>query len=147
MCIEGPNTHFPLHALSKRQDSTATSAPTAEIISASTVVRTILVLAIDRWAILLERPGSMGILREDNVAAIRAMTSGRRPTMGHLHRVHAVSISSRHEIVGEAQKALVTLKYCPTDQMRADIYTKPFTSGPTCHHALSLIGVVPDSMP
>ena len=67
--------------------------------------------------------------------------------MKHMHRVHGVSISSLHEIVGKTQKALVTLKYCPTDQMRADIYTTPFTSGPRYHHALSLIGIVPDSMP
>ena len=29
LCIEGPKSHFPLHAVSKRQDSTATSTPEA----------------------------------------------------------------------------------------------------------------------
>ena len=31
--------------------------------------------------------------------------------------------------------------------MRADIYTKPFVSGPKFRHALSLIGIVPHAEP
>ena len=83
----------------------------------------------------------MEMLREDNDAAIRVMTTGRNPTMKQLHRVHGVSISSLHEIAGKYQKSLVALEYCPTDQMKADIYTKPFVSGPKSQHALSLIGI------
>ena len=55
LCIEGPNTHFPLHALSRIHDSIATSTPDAEIVSANTVVRTILILDIDCWGIVLEK--------------------------------------------------------------------------------------------
>ena len=101
----------PLHALSKRQDSTATSTPEAEIVSASTVIRTVLLPALDLWEILLKRPGMKGILKEDNDAAIRVMNTGRNPTMKQLHRVHGVSISSLHEIVSKDKKALVTLEY------------------------------------
>ena len=104
LCIEGPNTHVPLHALSKRQDSTATSTPEAEIVSASTVTRTILIPAMGLWEILLKGPKSQGILKDDNDAAIRVMTTGRNPTMKQVHRVHGVSIASLHEIVVKTRR-------------------------------------------
>ena len=87
------------------------------------------------------------MLREDNDAAIRVMTTGRNPTMKQLHRVHGVSISYLHEIVSKDKKALVILEYCPTDQMKADIYTKAFLSGPKFQQVISRIGVVPLATP
>lgn len=40
ICLEGPSSHLPIHARSKRQDSTASSTPEAAIVAADTVVRT-----------------------------------------------------------------------------------------------------------
>ena len=71
------------------------------------------------------------VLREDNEAAMRVMTTGRHPTLKHLHRVHGVGISSLHETVIKSGRAIVDIRYCPTDEMKADIYTQPFASGPS----------------
>ena len=64
MCIEGPTTHCPLHALSQRQDSTATPTPEDETVPASTVARTIIILAIGRRGTLLTYQVSKGCARE-----------------------------------------------------------------------------------
>ena len=87
------------------------------------------------------------MIREDNEAAIRVMTTGRNPTMNQLHRVHGVGVSSLHETVGRNGRAVVDIRYCPTDDMKADIYTQPFTSAPRYQHALSLIGIVSNASP
>ena len=67
--------------------------------------------------------------------------------MKHLHRVHGVGVSSLHETVGRNGRAVVDIRYCPTDDMKADIYTQPFTSAPRYQHALSLIGIVSNASP
>ena len=63
VCIEGPNTHFPLQALSQIQDSIATSTPEATIISASPVTRTIVIPDMDLCDNALKRAGVQGALR------------------------------------------------------------------------------------
>lgn len=42
LCIEGKPSHFPIHSLSKRQGSTASSTPAAECVAADIVLRQML---------------------------------------------------------------------------------------------------------
>ena len=55
--IEGHNTHGQLHVLARIQYSTVTSTPDAELIAASTCVRTSIILAMCLCDIILKRLG------------------------------------------------------------------------------------------
>lgn len=79
LCLEGPMSHYMIHAVSKRQDSTSSSTPEADTVSADTVLRTILIPALDIWAILRGETCINGILKEDNEEAIRVMGTGKKP--------------------------------------------------------------------
>lgn len=71
--------HFPMLALSTRQDTTASSTPEAEIVAADTVLITILIVALDMWEVLRRKPKLLGILKKGNAAAIRVMVSATQP--------------------------------------------------------------------
>lgn len=76
LCIEGSNSHCPIHALSTRQDSAVSSTPEADIVAAGTVLRTRLTPALYTWDVLLDIPHMLDVHKDDIEAAIRAMVSG-----------------------------------------------------------------------
>ena len=147
LCIAGPDTHFPMHALSSIHDSIATSAQEAETVADNTVCASESHLCHRSFGNSHTRLGLEGVTREDNEAAARVMTTGRTPTMKRTPRVHGVGVSSIHETVGRHGRAVVGIRYCPADGMNADICTPPFTSAHRYQHALSLIGIVSSVSP
>lgn len=87
----------------QNDDSTAYSTPEAELVAADTVLRHMLVPSLEIWEHSLQKgPHKLrGVVREDNAACMKAIQSGRNPTMRHLHRDHGVSIRVLHDIAGK----------------------------------------------
>eukprot|EP00974_Lingulodinium_polyedra_P095628 9269395-Lingulodinium_polyedra.AAC.1 len=75
---------------------------------------------------------------------IRAIKTGRNSTMRYLHRTRRISIAVLHEILnghGNLNKK-VDIKYTPSCDMAADIFTKGFTDKVKWVHAIRAIGIV-----
>lgn len=145
--LEGPSSHAPIHSLSRRQDSTASSTPEAEMVDAGAVLRQMRLLSLDIWEVWLPKGDNAlrGILREDNVAAINVIQSGRNPTMRCCHTVHGVSINRIHEIAGKNVDIppFVDVMYTPpSDNMKACSFPNVFTNAATFEHVLKHIAVV-----
>ena len=88
------------------------------------------------------RKSYQAYFHEDNTAMIRAIITGRNPTMRHLGRVHRVSVQWMHESLGKHPNAGSTvLFYDDTQNMSADVYTKAFQAPDKWDHAIHLINV------
>ena len=61
--------------------------------------------------------------------------------MRHIGRTHKICHMWLHEQL--TQQPAVSLEYCDTALMAADIFTKAFTDVSKWKHALSLIGIAP----
>ena len=96
LCIEGENSHFPLHGVSKRQDCVSSSTPEAELVSGHYAYHTVLLPAMDLWETLLPTAGK-GILRENTTAMAQVIRAGRNPTMKRLRRAHRICVATLHE--------------------------------------------------
>ncbi len=138
MALIGPNTFFPLSALSKKQSVCSHSTPEAEIVAAYTAVRTIGIPMLDLWEKILGRVPRMHLF-EDNQATSTIIRSGKYPTLRHVHKMHGVSISWLHDAF---VKEVFHLVDCHTDFQSGDIFTKHFTDMRRWRKGLDLIGVV-----
>ena len=58
LCIDGENSHFPLHGVSKRQDCASSSTPEAELVSGHYAYHKVLLPAMDLWETLLPIAGT-----------------------------------------------------------------------------------------
>ena len=139
LCLSGPNSFFPLAALSKKQTSIAHSTPEAEIVSVDTALKNLGVPSLSLWDHIMGHGSRKleAILKEDNEAAIRVLSAGRNPTMRHMQRTQGISLSWIWE---RFERKEFELDKCPTREMSADIFTKPFTDKTTWTHARKLIG-------
>ena len=81
---------------------------------------------------------------EDNTAAIAVMKSGKNPQIRHMNRTHQVSHRWLHEIID--RDPAVTIRYCDTKEMKADLMTKAFYDGSKFQHAISLVGLISDNL-
>ena len=147
--VRGPNTFFPISAISKRHSNVSSSTPEAEITSGSMALRLIGLASLDLWDILLNleikgqpkrKQKVVMHFMDDNQAFIAVCHSGRNPTMRHLHRHHRISIALLHEVF---KRLDWQLHYARTDEMAADIFTKMFDNYHSWRHACQLIGIVP----
>ena len=64
-------------------------------------------------------------LPEDNQATIQILKTRKNPTLRHLNRTHRVNVSWLCEVFTNLNE--VELRYCKTDEMAVDIFTKAFT--------------------
>ena len=80
------------------------------------------------------------IFHEDNQGAIAIMKSGKNQQIRHMNRTHQVSHRWLHEVV--THDPAVTLKYCESKQMRADLMTKAFFDPGKFEHATSQVGLI-----
>jgi len=95
LCLHGPNTFFPLAAMSKKQTAKSHSTPEAEIVSADMAIRLIGIPSLQLWDCILGqgKRKMVAILKEDNEAAIKVMETGKNPTMRHMQRTHGLDLA------------------------------------------------------
>ena len=138
-CVVGPNSFFPISALSKKQTCVSHSTPEAEIVAADTSIRNEGIPALNLWEVLTNKPQKSlsGKFFEDNETGAQIMCTGKNPTMRHIGRTHGICIAWLSE---RFKNKDFVMTICPTDYMCADIFTKFFTNNDTWRHALSLIG-------
>ena len=138
IALTGPNSFFPLNAISKKQSCVSHSTPEAEIVAADLAIRTEGLPALQLWDMVLGRPVKL-LFQEDNQATIQILKTQKNPTLRHLNRTHRVNISWLCEVFRNLKE--VELTYCKTDAMAADIFTKAFTNPIKWQAALDLIGI------
>ena len=141
LCLEGPNTRFPITGISKRHTAVSNSTPEAEFVSGHFGCRFVLIPAQDMWGTIVPG-GDMAFFHEDNQAMIRVCETGKNPTMRHLGRTHGISIAWLHEIL--TLHGNIKLVYEQSHLMTADIYTKAFSDPARWEHALLLANVLSD---
>jgi hypothetical protein len=139
LVLQGPNTWFPLAAISKRQGCVSASTPEAELVAAAHGLRTVMLPQLDLWERILQRRVH-SYFAEDNTTAIQVMKTGESPTMRHLGRTHGISLKWIAEAVARNN---IEVYHEQSDLMAADIFTKAYTSVPKWTRAISLIGLHP----
>ena len=121
--MKGPNSNFPLSAVSQRQFCISSSTPEAETVCGHFAYKNVLLLALDLWDALLPK-GYVAQVHEVNQAMLQVAKSGRNPTMRHLHRVHRVGVAWLHERLGHPEtKDPAEMVYTECNDMCADIHT------------------------
>ena len=138
IALAGPNSFFPLNAISKKRSCASHSPPGAEIVAADSAIRTEGLPALQLWHMVLERPVRL-LFQEDNQATILVLKTPRNPILRHLNRTHRVNVSWLCEVFENLKE--VELKYCKTGEMAADIFTKVFTNPIKWNAAFELIGI------
>jgi hypothetical protein len=122
LCLTGPQTFWPLAAVSKKQTAVSHSTPEAEIVAADFSLRTEGLPALELWDVLLRRPATVTLM-EDNSATAQIMRSGKFPTLRHVQRTHRVDVAWLHQ---QLEQKHYLLSDCSTAHMAADIFTKSF---------------------
>ncbi len=140
IALTGPNSFYPLNAISKKQTCVSHSTPEAEIVAANAAVRTEGLPALGLWQLVLGRKIDL-ILLEDNTATMQVLKSGKNPTMRHLNRTHRVNFAWLSEVFRKCDQ--VHIAYCNTNEQAADLLTKGFTNPLLWERVRSLIGVTP----
>ena len=138
IALTGPNTFFPLNAISKKQSCVSHSTPEAEIVAADLAIRTEGLPALQLWDMVFERSVKLKF-QEDNQATIQILKAAKNPALRHLSRTHRVNISWLCEVFKDLKE--VELVYCKSDEQAADILTKAFTNPIKWQAALDLIGI------
>jgi len=140
LALTGPNTFFPLNAISKKQTCVSHSTPEAELVAAAAALRMEGLPALNLWEGLFQRPVKL-TLHEDNQAAITVMVTGKNPNMQHMGRTHCVCHCWLHEVVTK-DVGRTSVKYCDTKDMAADLMTKQFVDADKWRSAIKLVGLV-----
>ena len=136
LVLKGPNTHFPLAWLSKRQTSVSRSTTEAEVVSLTFSLYQEALPSLTLWECLLGRPIEL-VLHEDNQATILVAKKGYSPKMRHTQRTHKVNLSALAE---QLEPGTGVIKYVATDLQAADIFTKALQPL-KWDHALKLLGI------
>ena len=137
LCVRGPNSCFPIAALSNRQGCVSVSTPEAEIVAMMTALKKMGLPSLILWETLLN-PHVVTQVHEDNAAMIRVCETGKNPTMRYLSRTHGISVAFLHE---RFKSKAFRLQYQETARMAADIYTKAFNDPLKWEAACWLINV------
>ena len=124
VALTGPNSFFPISALSKRQSCVSHSTPEAELVAVDLAIRTEGLPALDLWSLLLQDKKLKIDFQEDNQACIQVLKTGKNPTMRHLGRTHKVCVAWLHE---QFQGDNMNTSYCDSALQCADVFTKAFT--------------------
>ena len=123
LALFGPNTKAPLNGRFKRQTAVSHSTPEAEIAAADEALRTEGIPATELWNTVLKRQVQLR-LQEDNDACRTIIVSGKNPNIRYMNRTHKINIAWIHEC---HESGVFMLDRCPSDEMEADIMTKPIT--------------------
>ena len=126
LVLTGPNSWFPLAAVSKKQTSVSTSTPEAELTALFYMVRNLGLPATELWSVLLDRKVLVNIF-EDNQAVLQIVRTGKNMTMRHFERTHRVPVAWLHELYHENKDEFFTLHFAKSEEMVADLFTKAFS--------------------
>ena len=136
-----PLTWAPCIASSRKQTNTSQSTPEAELVACRDTIYKEGIPLLDLLDSLFGKKHNLYFL-EDNTAAIQVIEKGFSVAMRHLDRTQGLSLSALHDTFCESpQGDHISLKYCDTRFMRADIFTKRFAAGPDWKKALRAIGM------
>ena len=134
LVLKGPNTHFPLAWVSKRQTSTSRSTTESEVISLAYSLYEEGLPSMQLWDKLLGRAVNL-VIQEDNQATILVVRKGFSPKLRHISRT-----SSLKECIDDPS---VEIKYIDTNEQAADIFTKALPPQ-KWFKALCLLGIRTD---
>ena len=81
IALTGPNTFFPLNAISKKQSCVSHSTPEAEIVAAHLAIRAQGLPALQLWDMVLERSVKLKF-QEDNQAITQILKTAKNPAWG-----------------------------------------------------------------
>ena len=139
LCLVGPNTFYPLNAISKKQTCVSHSTPEAELVAADAAMRIEGLPSLTLWETLLHRTMKLNFM-EDNSAAAQVIRTGKNPNMRHMGRTHQVCTHWLHETLGLPSSPGQVIN-CPTEEMAADLMTKAFFDGKKWQHAIAMVGI------
>ena len=120
LVLSGPNSHFPLAWVSKRQTSTSRSTTESEVISLAYSLYQEGLPSLQLWELLLARSVTLKVF-EDNQATILVVRKGYSPKLRHITRTHKVNLSCLAEVFNDDS---AVIEYIGTDDQAADIFTK-----------------------
>ena len=124
--LAGPNTWFPLAAVSKKQTSVSTSTAEAELTALFYMMRNLGLPGTELWSELLERNMLVHVF-EDNQAVLSIVRTGKNMTMRHFERTHRVPVAWLHELYDDNKGSFFKLHFAKSEYMIADLFTKEFT--------------------
>ena len=139
LVLKGPNTHFPLAWVSKRQTSTSRSTTESEVVSLAYSLYQEGLPSLQLWDKLLGRAVNL-VMQEDNQATILVVKKGFSPKLRHISRTHKINLSSLKECIDDPS---VEIKYIDTNEQAADIFTKALPPQ-KWFKALCLLGIRTD---
>ena len=137
LCLEGPNSYWPLSWSSKRQGATSRSTTEAEVISLASGVFDALP-TLEFIEKVYGREVEMRCM-QDNTAVIAICNQGYSPKLRHVSKHHRINLGSLYEVFSSG---IAKLMYIKTTSQRADPFTKPLAVG-KWPHALHLLGIKP----
>ena len=138
LCLEGPDSFWPLSWLSKKQGATARSTTEAEVISLATGVFDALPV-LEFAERIFQRSIELRCM-QDNTAVIAICNEGYPAKLRHVNKHHRINLSFLYEVFSSGEAKLL---YVKSECQRADPFTKPLPVG-KWEHALRLLNVRPN---
>ena len=140
LCLEGPNSFWPLSWHSKRQGATPRSTTEAEIIFLAHGVFDSLPM-LEFIEEVYKREVEL-ICMQDNSAVITICGQSYSAKLRHVSKHHRINLSSLYETFSSGNAKILYIK---TDCQRADPMTKPLAVA-KWEHALKLLGITKPSL-
>ena len=121
--LTGPNTFFPICALSKKQSAVSHSTTEAEMAAADLGLRAEAIPLMTLFDNIYRREMRCLFL-EDNQSTLKNIMSGKHQALRHMSRTHRVNC---HWVTEVCRNLPVDPAACESHLMAGDIFTKRFT--------------------
>jgi hypothetical protein len=139
--IMGPNTWFPINAISSKQTCQSHSTPESEIVALDKGVKDEAIPLLNLLDIILKRKVKC-ICWEDNEATIKIVDKGYSAALRHISRIHGVDIGFLHRCYHqEPLCSQFSLQCCRSADMAADVLTKHITEESKWSEALRMLNL------
>ena len=137
MCLEGPNSCWPLSWSSRKQSATARSTTEAEMISLGSGLFSEALPMQEFLEQVFDRKVELRCY-QDNAAVIQIVEAGYSPKLKHMNKTFRINLGSIYECFKEDE--MMKLLYIKTTSQKADPFTKPLPVA-KWGEALDLMGV------